>query len=190
MRTARCYPPPDDVSYFALEHGAPDYATAAGGTIVITGNHPWYRRVYPRRLLRTLALTHKAYRRRSGRAVSWRPVIAARRTWARDYSRMTTRLGPQQPHLAYYDGGAFLRIEDYRSGELEVYTLRGIERDVYLAADQVTSFRTLSSRLPHVDESTLRRELAELVATELMVEEDDRYLSLALPGRPRVPGQA
>jgi ribosomal peptide maturation radical SAM protein 1 len=184
MRIARCYPPPDDVSHFALEYGSPDFTTAAGGTIVITGNHPSYRRVFPARLLATLVLTRGGYRRRNGRAVSWRRVIAARTRWARDFARTTARLGPNVPHLAYYDGGTFLRIEDYRSGALEAYTLRGVERDVLLAADQVTSWRTLRSRLPQVSETTLRRELAELVATGLMVEEDDKFLSLAIAGRP------
>jgi ribosomal peptide maturation radical SAM protein 1 len=185
MRIARAYPPPDDVSYFALEYGAPDYATEAGGAIEILGNHPEYRRVYPHRLLRTLNLTRKRFRRRNGRAVSWRRVIAAREDWERAYRDTTRQLGPGVPHLAYYDGGDFLRVEDYRSGALEVYTLRGVERDVYLAADQVTSWRTLRSRVPHVDEAALRREVSELVDAGLMFEEDDKVLSLAVRGRAR-----
>ena len=185
MAIARAYPPPDDVSYFALEYGAPDFSTQAGGTIEILGNHSEYRRVYPAPLLKTLNLTHKAYRLRRGRSVSWRRVIAERERWARAYADTTARLGRHVPHLAYYDGGSFLRVEDYRSGALEVYTLRGIEREIYLAADQVTSWRTLRSRVPHVDETAVRREVAELVATGLMFEEDGKYLSLAVAGRPR-----
>jgi ribosomal peptide maturation radical SAM protein 1 len=184
---ARAYPPPDDVSRFALEFGSPDFATAAGGSIDVLGNDGDYRRVYPGRLLRTLALTRRAWRRRSGRPPSWRRVIAAREAWARDYAATTARLGPDVPHLACYDGGSFLRIEDYRRGALEVYTLRGVERDIYRAADQVTSWRTLRSRLPHVDEPTLRREVAELVASGLMFEEDGKYLSLAVAVRPPAP---
>jgi ribosomal peptide maturation radical SAM protein 1 len=185
MAIARAYPPPDDVSYFALEYGAPDFSTQAGGTIEILGNHSEYRRVYPAPLLKTLNLTHKAYRLRRGRPVSWKRVIVAREQWARAFADTTARLGRHVPHLAYYDGGSFLRVEDYRSGDLEVYTLRGIEREIYLAADQVTSWRTLRSRVPHVDETTLRREVDELVASDLMFEEDGKYLSLAVPGRPR-----
>ncbi len=185
MAIARAYPPPDDVSYFALEYGAPDFSTQAGGTVEILGNHADYRRVYPAPLLKTLNLTHKAYRLRRGRPVSWKRVIVAREQWARAFADTTARLGRHVPHLAFYDGGSFLRVEDYRSGALEVYTLRGIEREIYLAADQVTSWRTLRSRVPHVDETTLRREVDELVASDLMFEEDGKYLSLAVPGRPR-----
>ena len=182
MALARCYPPVEAISWFALEVGAPDFDDAAGGTIEITGNYGIYERVYPKRLLAELDLPRKAFRHRKRKA-NWQRVIDARSDWAKSYASVSESIGPDVPHLAYYDGGGFLRIEDFRSGELEVYVFKGIERDVYLAADQITSWNALRERLPHIPERRLRRELGEMVAAGVMFEEDDCYLSLAIAGR-------
>ncbi len=181
MKIARGYPPPDMISHFALEVGAPDFETSARGTVSIRGNHARYRRIYPRPLFAALDLPRKAFET-IGRKADWSSVVAAREEWAKHHEKLTRQLGPGVPHLAYYDGARFLRIEDHRSGELEVYVFEGIERDVYLAIDQVTPWSTLRARLPHVPEERLRRELAEMEVAGLVFEEDDSFLALAIAG--------
>jgi hypothetical protein len=86
--------------------------------------------------------------------------------------------------LLYRDGGTFLRVEDHRSGTLELYFMNDWERGVYLAGDQITSWPALKRQFAHVDEQELKTFLEFCIENKLIFTEDEFYLSLAITARP------
>lgn len=175
--------PPNSTSEFSLEVGAPDYDNAREKGIEILGNQPEYAKLYPEKLFKSLLLL----RQNSCPTTpipDWSPVETKLAEWNKTYAANAARLGPGVPHLAYRDGGTFLRIEDHRSGNLELYFMNDWERSVYLAGDQITSWPALKRQFSHVGEDELKTFLDFCVENKLMFAEDEFYLSLALTSRP------
>jgi len=90
----------------------------------------------------------------------------------------------QRRGLVFADHGEMLGIWDFRAGASQTVTiLRGAERALYLYCDQYRSRSKINSfweglEAPHVDLDEL---LDRLVETRMMIELDERYLSLAIP---------
>jgi ribosomal peptide maturation radical SAM protein 1 len=94
--------------------------------------------------------------------------------------------------LAYADLGDRLAIWDFRPVAIERLTvLEGHDRHLYLHCDTQHSEQALLdyAKARSMPESRLRRTLARLVATRLMIALDGRYLSLAIaaPTAPQTP---
>jgi hypothetical protein len=175
--------PPHSTSEFSLEVGAPDYDHAAERGIEILGNQSRYAKLYPEKIFKSLLLLHQDHRVTTPSA-DWSPVETKLEEWKKNYEANAARLSPGVLHLGYRDGGTFLRIEDHRSGNLELYFMNDWERDVYLAGDQITSWPALKRQFAHIDEQELKTFLEFCVENKLMFTEDEFYLSLALTSRP------
>lgn len=175
--------PPSSTSEFSLEVGAPDYGDALKKGIKILGNQPEYAKLYPEKLFKSLLLLRQDCRPTTP-IPNWSAVETKLEEWKNTYEANVTRLGPGKPHLVYRDGGTFLRIEDHRSGNLEIYFMNDWERGVYLSADQITSWPALKRQFAHVDDGELKTFLKFCIENKLMFEEDEFYLSLALASRP------
>lgn len=109
--------------------------------------------------------------------VSWQPVEDALQEWIALHAELGGRRRPQRP-LSYRDGGSFLEIADARR-ECTNFTLRGLSRELYLHATEVRSLEQLRRRFAAAG-AAIEGLLDELVSLELMVREDDSYLSLAV----------
>lgn len=174
----KAFPPALSFSYYALLVGSPDYAAGLAG-VTVAGNYGAYTRAYPAEILSTLDLPRKAFTLDDVSAhANFDPLVQAIENWERSYSRHQARYGGREPILAMQDGGDFLRIEDWRSGERVTYDLDARERAVYLAISD-------ASRLEDVAVSTeLPREwiaglVAEFDQERIVYLRDDRALALA-----------
>lgn len=90
--------------------------------------------------------------------------------------------------LTYRRGPGFLVITDTRSTAPDAarYTLEATEAAAYLACDAGATLRSVRKELEaqgleDMSEAQLRTLFRDLVEARLMIEEDGRYLSLALP---------
>ena len=92
-----------------------------------------------------------------------------------------------QGALTFRRGPGFLQIRDERTTtESALYELEGVDAAVYNALDEGASIVEIREHVgkelgEKPDESDVRRILGELVEARLVLEERERYLSLALP---------
>lgn len=115
------------------------------------------------------------------------------RIWRKHYERARES---GRPLLAYVDSQAFLTIEDRRHmvaldgvggrspAGLTQYILDGWQREAYLLCDSMHEFGAIAAAFPAVAPADIRAALDRLVEARVMYTEDDRYLALAIDGRP------
>lgn len=112
--------------------------------------------------------------------VSWQPVRDALEAWNALHADLGSRRRPIKP-MVYRDGGSFLEISDARR-DCTNFTVRGLSREIYLYATEVRTREALRRRFAGAG-IELEPLLDELVSLDLMVREDDSYLSLAVASR-------
>jgi len=88
------------------------------------------------------------------------------------------------PILSYRDGRDFLIIKQ-KQLKVEPITHRLLDtsREIYLFCVRHRSLQSIHHRFPHLGEEKVRPFLKLMVEKKLMFEENDRYLSLAVPIR-------
>jgi len=149
--------------------------------ITRTGNHPFYRHLFPKKVLAGLVLMIQGYRAdKSLQKKLWAPVRKKLAQWAESYDSLHTgRL--HEPILSHQDGGGFLIIRQRRPGNAHmIHRLEGASRRIYLFCE---SQRSLSEILGFSDGIAHDKVLAFLRMMEdkrLMFSEGDRYLALSL----------
>ena len=169
---------------FWLGYGSPVWQNPRAHGIQRVFNPPYYSRLFPEDILRSLVLMIQGFHggvRRQQRL--WRPVRDRVRRWQRTYAELH-RAPRSRPILSYRDGGTFLVIYERRRGEDPMtHRLQGTSREIYLFCDRNRSFRSIVQRFDRQGEDRLRTFLRMLQGKRLLFEEDDRYLSLAVPIR-------
>jgi ribosomal peptide maturation radical SAM protein 1 len=81
----------------------------------------------------------------------------------------------------YVDGGDFLKIYDKRnSGNVLVYMLDELEREIFLSCIDVISFQKLCEKFSNIPDDQLTNILLTFEKTGIVFREDDFYLSLPL----------
>jgi len=106
--------------------------------------------------------------------------------WRRERERLACEGAKNQnpvDQLVFYfvDGGSFLRIYDKRSAEsIQVYTLDGTERAIFLSCVDIVSFQELQKRFLDIPEYQLAAILDTFEQSGIVYREDDLYLSLPL----------
>lgn len=183
MQFASAFRPPNAAPSFNLEVGAPEYMRPEGRGFSILGNHDGYRKIFPTDLFERLNLLRKAFSP-LGPMSDWSPVKAALENWQKKYDQVTKVVGERRPHLAYYNADTFLKIEDYRSGDLELVFLNETEKEVFLFVDQIKTWSEIRERFADLREDELRGILDVFVELKITYEEKEMYLSLAISSRP------
>lgn len=127
---------------------------------------------------------------RESPGADWSPVVRALDAWRARYQTLrddvvVRRLGGVRP-LHYHDGGDFLEIVD-RRGEPRTVTLDGALRVLYLRATEACRLRELHTLLADsLSADEVDASVAALVEANVMFQEGDRVLSLAVAHRPSV----
>jgi hypothetical protein len=120
----------------------------------------------------------------------WKPVRDKLAEWKKSYEALHCR--PQKgPILSYRDGKEFLIIRQRRSGADSMnHRLVGASRQIYLWCEQPRSLAQIREAFPSFGGDQVDSFLAMMVDKKLMFSEGRKYLSLAIPARPRrqVPG--
>jgi ribosomal peptide maturation radical SAM protein 1 len=142
---AMAFPPSLSASHYALLVGAPDFQEGLEG-VAVRGNYSSYRRAYPDRVLDRLDLPRKAFARLDREPVDFAPLERAIEGWHQRYTRLQGRFGGRHPILAMQDGGDFMQIDDWRTGERRTTVLDARERALYLAMDDGPHLTTLEQR--------------------------------------------
>jgi len=172
--------PPKGISFW-LGFGSPAWSNPMAFNITRTGNHPFYRHLFPKKVLAGLVLMIQGYRAdKSLQKKLWAPVRKKLAQWAESYDSLHTgRL--HEPILSHQDGGGFLIIRQRRPGNAHmIHRLEGASRRIYLFCE---SQRSLSEILGFSDGIAHDKVLAFLRMMEdkrLMFSEGDRYLALSL----------
>ena len=178
----KAFPPTLSFSHYALLVGSPDYRSGVPG-VRATGNYGAYARAYPPEVLAAINLPRKAYVvEGSGRHANFEPLIRVIQQWESDYSRHQARFGGREPILSLQDGGDFLRIEDWRSGERVTFDLDGRERAVYLAMADACRLEDVAKRTS-LGIDWVKGAVAALDRERLAYARGGRALALALRKR-------
>ncbi len=149
-----------------------------------TGNHPKYSYMIPEEILDKLVLMIQGYRgqiREQKRL--WRPVQEKIKKWKKFYDELHSTPN-SEPIISYQDGGDFLIIRHRISKQHNiVHKLKGMSRKIFLFCEKNRSFREIKEHFFNIDPLVLHSFLRMMVKKRLMFNEDDRYLSLAVPVR-------
>jgi hypothetical protein len=115
----------------------------------------------------------------------WQPVKQKVRDWAKTYADLH-KTSESMPILSFRDGADFLIIKHNRlKTEPMTHRLVDTSRDIYLYCLQHRSFKRILYQFPQFAEDKVRPFLKMMVEKKLMFEENDRYLSLAVPIKQR-----
>lgn len=169
---------------FWLGYGSPVWQNPRAHGVRRMFNHPYYARLFPQEVLRSLVLMIQGYHgdvRRQQRL--WRPIRDRVRGWQRTYAELHS--APRsRPILSYRDGGTFLVIHEQREGKDPMtHRLQGTSREIYLFCERNRSFRRIVQRFDRQGEDRIRAFLRMMRDKRLLFEENERYLSLAVPAR-------
>jgi ribosomal peptide maturation radical SAM protein 1 len=171
---------------FWLGRGSPVWHNPNKYGIRAVFNHPNWAVLFPRKVFRNLGFIIQAYRGDLGyQRKFWRPVKKKVATWHNIYTKL--HKGPGcSPILSLRDGGRFLIIRQRRANTEPLdHRLTGTSRQIYLFCSHHRSIKTIRDRFPTFAEDKIVAFLRMMVDKKLMFEENDRYLSLAMPVNPR-----
>ncbi|MCF8052639.1 MAG: RiPP maturation radical SAM C-methyltransferase [Desulfobacterales bacterium] len=171
--------------YFWLGVGSRVYRNPRRFGLKAVYNHPRYRALFPAEVTGSVRLLVQTYR--GDRVLQqrlWRPVKQRVRQWISDYAEL--KRSGEGPILGFRDGRDFLIIRQRRTGGEPIHhRLTGTSRKIYLHCSRHRSFNTILQRFPEFSEDKIRSFLHMMIEKRLMFEENDRYLSLAIPRNPQ-----
>ncbi|VEN72981.1 conserved hypothetical protein [Candidatus Desulfarcum epimagneticum] len=145
--------------------------------------HPRWRELFPKDMVRRGNFIIQDFRGDKTRQEKlWRPVLKKIAQWEREY-RAVSRENPGSPILSYFDGRDFLLIKQKKpGGKTEIHRLEKTARDIYLFCGRVRRFSQIARAFPGVSRKSLAAFLKSMTEKKLMFEEQDKRLSLAVPG--------
>lgn len=171
---------------FWLGLGSPVWQNPTAYGIKSIFNHPNWNVIFPDKTFATMRFMIQAYRGDLGyQRKIWRPVEKAIKKWQQIYNEQNCR--PQRSaSLNMRDGREFLIIRQRKcNAETINHRLVGTSRQIYLYCQHHRSVRRIRDRFPAFAEDKILSFLKMMVNKKLMFEEKDRYLSLAIPTKPR-----
>jgi len=168
--------PPFNHCNFELRHNSPVYNTPERfGIKEVRENKYINSDILPDEIRNKLILVGKQYSCERTH-INYRRLKCALNAWRAKYEQS---LLDNQKLLCYYDCIKFIRIEDYRFGEMCI-TLDGYIRELYLFCDSYKSFNEIIKCFLKWDPREIKKVLNKLVKLKVMFREDDDYLSLAI----------
>jgi ribosomal peptide maturation radical SAM protein 1 len=170
---------------FWLGRGSPVWQSPKTYGIRAVFNHPNWAVLFPRKVWQNLGFMIQAYRGDLGyQRKIWQPVKKKVASWYKIYTELHAG-SSCSPIISLRDSGEFLIIRQRRlnTGSLN-HRLTGTSRLIYLFCGRHRSVKKIRDRFPAFAEDKIVAFLKMMVAKKLMFEENDRYLSLAVPVNP------
>jgi len=170
---------------FWLGHGSPVWQNPKTYRIQAVFNHPNWGFLFPRETFQSMRFMIQAYRGDLAyQRKIWRPFKKKLDTWHKIYTGLHCRPA-QSPILSLRDGRDFLIILQRKAHTEPVnHRLVGTSRLIYLFCRHHRSLKRIRDQFPAFFEDKIIAFLKMMVDKKLMFEENDRYLSLAVPLRP------
>jgi len=183
MASLSHFTPPASVHPICINRFSPYYNTPDEFGIRLEGPKPWYRFLHDTDeagLANIAYFFEHGYDDNRNPHEYAQPVFQAVELWNQDaeknFGKLTVKRGP-----------GFVQVVDGRtSGKGGTYTLDGVAGEAYLACERGATphrvWNSLSAEFrSEVTEDDVRAFLDQMVKIRLMYEENDHYLSLALP---------
>ena len=168
--------------HFWLGLGSPVWQNPKDFGIKAVFNHPNYAKLFPPEIYRQMVFMIQAYRGDLGyQRKLWQPVKRKVREWKKTYDEIHNG-HVHSPVLGYRDGRDFLVIRQRRlSADPLTHRLEGASREIYLFCGHHHSLKRILQEFPKLTEDRLIPFLKMMVDKKLMFEENQKYLSLAVP---------
>lgn len=83
--------------------------------------------------------------------------------------------------LMYIDGGDTMQIIDTRRSRRKSYYLDRLDRDLIVTCTRPCRLSDILPLLPEAKADRVSESLNRLVQAEVLIQQDDRYLTLAIP---------
>jgi len=169
---------------FWLGIGSPVWQNPQAYGLQSVYNHYNWNIIFPPQITRSIGFMIQSYRGDLVRQKKlWNPVKQKVRDWEKKYAERH-KGSESLPILSYRDGRDFLIIKQ-KQLKVEPITHRLLDtsREIYLFCVRHRSLQSIHHRFPHLGEEKVRPFLKLMVEKKLMFEENDRYLSLAVPIR-------
>ena len=145
-------------------------------------NHRNYGLMFPSDVFKAMRFTIQSYRGDLGfQRKLWRPVEKKLKAWKKSYGEL--HKGPRHENiLSFRDGRNFMIIRQRRlNGQTMIHRLEGTSREIYLFCMHHRSLKKILARFPSVATNKIEPFLKIMVNKKLMFQENDTYLSLAVP---------
>jgi ribosomal peptide maturation radical SAM protein 1 len=149
-------------------------------------NHRNYEHMFPPDVFKAMRFTIQSYRGDLGfQRKLWRPVEKKLKTWKKSYGEL--HKGPGHENiLSFRDGRNFMIIRQKRfNSQPLTHRLEGTSRAIYLFCMHHRSLKIILARFPSVATDRIEAFLKIMVNKKLMFQENDNYLSLAVPANPQ-----
>ena len=168
--------------HFWLGLGSPVWRDPQAFGLKAVFNHPNWAILFPENVFNTVDFVIQAYRGDLLRQKElWRSVKQKVKAWKKAYTELH-RESLSTPILSFRDGRDFLIIRQRRlKAEPMTHRLVGSSRAIYLFCQQHRSLKRILHQFPGTTEDKVLPFLKMMVAKKLMFEENNNYLSLAVP---------
>ena len=167
---------------FWLGLGSPVWQNPELYGIKAVFNHPNWSHLFPQEIFYAMEFMIQAYRGDIGfQQRIWRPVFKKVAWWQKMYTAL--HQGPNMPPiLSFRDGRDFMIITQRQyQAESILHRLVGQSRLIYLFCMQHRSLKRICNRFPALAADKIVTFLKMMVDKKLMFNENDKYLSLAIP---------
>jgi ribosomal peptide maturation radical SAM protein 1 len=145
-------------------------------------NHPKWAYLFPQEIYQKVSFIIQACRGNlTYQRKIWRPVREKISLWQKQYFEV--HAGPGDlPILSFRDGGDFIIIRQRRfQAEPANHRLAGDSRLIYLHCQRPRSIKRIFSKFPDIASDKILTFLNMMVDKRLIFEENNNYLSLAVP---------
>jgi ribosomal peptide maturation radical SAM protein 1 len=175
---------PLKIVYFWLGLGSPVWQAPENFGLRSVFNHRNYSAIFPPDVFKAMRFTIQSYRGDlDHQRKLWQPVKKKLKAWKKVYGELH-RNPTHENILSFRDGRNFLIIRQKRlNGQPLTHRLEGTSRAIYLFCRQHRSLKRIFARFPSVAADRIEPFLRMMVDKKLMFEENDNYLSLAVPAK-------
>jgi ribosomal peptide maturation radical SAM protein 1 len=176
-----CFRPLKTV-HFWLGLGSPVWRHPETFGLKSVFNHRNYALIFPWDIFNAMRFTVQSYRGDLGvQRKLWAPVKKKLNAWKKSYSQL--HKGPTHENiLSFRDGKNFMIIRHKRlNGRPLTHRLEGTSREIYLFCIHHRSLKKILARFPSVPADKIDVFLNMMVDKKLMFQENQTYLSLAVP---------
>ena len=170
---------------FWLGLGSPVWRHPEDFGIEAVFNHRNYASIFPLEVFKSMQFTIQSYRGGLGHQRKlWMPVKKKLKAWKKTYDELH-RGSRHENILSFSDGRNFLIIRQKRTqGGHLTHRLEGTSRAIYLYCQEHRSLKRILERFTAVGSNKVVPFLRMMVDKKLMFEENNKYLSLAVPANP------
>ncbi|MFC1515733.1 radical SAM protein, partial [Thermodesulfobacteriota bacterium] len=167
---------------FWLGLGSPVWENPRYFGIRAVFNHPGYGKLFPKTVFNSLQFIVQAYRGDlTHQRKLWRPVELKIKAWEKAYAELQSAPA-RSPILSFRDGREFLIIHQRRfGGDPITHRLEGTSRLIYLMCQRHHSTQRIVKQFSTVAEDRILLFLRMMRDKKLMFEENEKFLSLAVP---------